>query len=167
MIKHLNKALMLLMVVPSIASANYTVSPVKVNIPEGSMMSSVNIHNNNSDTRRFQVRIYQTNKEKTMTHDEEARDLIVSPAMFKVDAGKDQMIRVAIKKSDTAFANKYYVLSVKEIAHGKDEKGKVKFLTDFRVPVILGADDTTVSVSDHGAAVVDDATHPKKKETKH
>ena len=139
MTKFFNKlALVLVLVLPTLGYANYTITPVKVNIKPGSMMASLTVHNNNDSSRRFQVRVYQTDESKSKLSEEETKDLVISPAMFSVEKQKGQMIRIVVKNPDAAFKHKYYVLSIKELEHGKAEANAIKLLTDFRVPVIVG-----------------------------
>lgn len=145
MLKSFNKlALVLALALPTLSYANYTITPVRVNIKPGSMMGSLTVHNNNDSEKRFQIRVYQADETKSKAHEEETKDLVVSPAMFSVAKQKGQMIRIVIKNKDAAFQQKHYVLSVKELAHGKEEANAVKLLTDFRVPIIVG-DDTVAS----------------------
>jgi P pilus assembly chaperone PapD len=122
---------------PTITYANYTVTPVKVQIKPGSMISSLTLQNNDSIPHHFQLTLYKAD-DKGNTSDEETKDLIVSPSMFKVEAQKPQMIRVAIKNLEAASEHKHYILSVKELPHGKIEANTVKVVTDFRVPVLIG-----------------------------
>jgi hypothetical protein len=61
--------------------------------------------------------------------------------MFQAIEQKGQIIRVAVKKPDIAFKHKYYVLSIKELPHGKEEANTVKLVSDFRVPVLVGEHD--------------------------
>lgn len=131
-------AVALICAIPVVSHGNYTVTPVKVNIKPNSTMASITIDNNNTEDRHFQVRIYQSDQKNMKVHDEETKDLVASPATFKIGGKKKQIIRIAVKNHDAAFQNKYYVLSVKELPHGKTENNTVKIVTDFRVPVIVG-----------------------------
>lgn len=141
MLNTFNKlALALILVLPTLGYANYTITPVKVNIKPGSMMGSLTVHNNNDVERRFQIRVYQTDETKSKVTEEETKDLVVSPAMFTVAKQKGQMIRIVVKNPDAAFAHKHYAISIKELEHGKTEANAVQLLTDFRVPVIVGDD---------------------------
>lgn len=121
---------------PVLAHAHYTITPVKVHIKNGSMMSSLTVNNNNDDARYFQVRIYAVGDSKD--HEVETKDIISSPSMFKVNGKKSQMIRIAVKNAEEAFKHKHYVLSVKEMPRGENQANTVKFVTDFRIPVVLG-----------------------------
>jgi fimbrial chaperone protein len=147
MLKSFNKlALVLILALPTLGYANYTITPVKVNIKQGSMMGSVTVNNNNDVDRRFQIRVYQTDATKSNITEEETKDLVVSPAMFNVAKQKGQMIRIVVKNPDAAFKQKYYVLSIKELEHNKTKDNAVTLLTDFRVPVIVGDDTETMEV---------------------
>lgn len=153
MSKIFNKLMFAIIVVlffPILAHAHYTITPVKVHIKTGSMMSSLTINNNNDDARYFQVRIYAVGDSKD--HEIETKDIISSPSMFKVNGKKSQMIRVAVKNAEEAFKHKHYVLSVKEMPHGENEHNTVKFVTDFRIPVILGESEVHGSASDANEA---------------
>ncbi len=129
-------ALFLVLAVPHLVYANYTITPVKIQIKPGSMMSSLTVHNNNDATRYFQVRVYLI--DKTNNAELETRDVISSPSMFKSNPKKSQIVRIAIKNPEEAFKNKNYVLSIKELPHGEIENNTVKFVTDFRVPLLIG-----------------------------
>jgi len=146
-------AVALICAIPVVSYGNYTVTPVKVNIKPNSTMASLTIDNNNTEDRHFQVRIYQGDQKNTAPSAEETKDLVASPATFKIGGKKKQVIRIAVKNHDAAFQNKYYVLSVKELPHGKAEANTVKMVTDFRVPVIVGE----MPVTDETASKKEDA----------
>jgi P pilus assembly chaperone PapD len=101
-------------------------------------MASLTIQNNNEDDRYFQIRIYRADKDNKEHSAEETKDLVVSPAMFKAVGKKGQIIRVAVKNPDAAFKQKHYVMSIKELPHGKEEMNTVKLVTDLRVPILVG-----------------------------
>jgi len=139
MSKILNKVLFLLIcAIPTWSYANYTITPVKVHIKPGAMMSSLTVHNNNDSSRHFQIRVYKVDKHKAT--EEDSKDLVVSPSMFKSGSKKAQIVRVAIKNPAEAFKHQHYVLSIKELPHGEVEANTVKIVTDFRVPVLIGDD---------------------------
>lgn len=129
------------LLVPTLASANYTITPVNVHIKPNAMMSSLTVHNNNDASRHFQIRVYKVDKNNNVAHQEESKDIVVSPSMFKVNMKKAQMVRIAIKNPEAAFKHKHYVLSIKELPHGAVEANTVKIVTDFRVPVLVGDQD--------------------------
>jgi P pilus assembly chaperone PapD len=129
---------LLISLIPVVAYGNYTVTPVKVHIMLGSTMASLTIQNNNEDDRYFQIRIYRADKDNKEHSAEETKDLVVSPAMFKAVGKKGQIIRVAVKNPDAAFKQKHYVMSIKELPHGKEEMNTVKLVTDLRVPILVG-----------------------------
>jgi fimbrial chaperone protein len=146
MLNFLNKSkiiiLLIACILPSMALANYTITPVKVQIKPNSMMTSLTVHNNNDASRHFQVRVYRILDIKTgKMSEEETKDLVASPSMFKVADKKAQMVRLAVKKPEEAFKHKHYVVSVKELTHGAVEANTVKIVTDFRIPVLVGAED--------------------------
>jgi len=133
-------------VLPSVAFGNYTVAPVKIHIKEGSTMSSITLSNNDDRETHFQITIYPLHKDEESNTkklgDKETKDLIASPAMFKIKGKKDQVIRIAVKDPKSATTQKYYAVSVKELPHkeNKSDTNVVQFVTDFRVPVVVGED---------------------------
>jgi P pilus assembly chaperone PapD len=142
MVKHLTKlVLAFICIFPTFANANYTITPVKMHIKPGSVMASLTVYNHNEAPRHFQIRLYKTDSKGHEISKEETKDLVVSPAMFNANEKKGQIIRVAVRKPDEAFKHKYYVMSIKELPHGKEEANTVKLVTDFRVPVLVGEQD--------------------------
>ncbi len=131
----LTSILLIILFLPVITYANYTITPVKIYIKPGSMMSSLTVKNNNDMPRYFQVRIYAVD---SSGKDIETKDVISSPSMFKSKARKNQIVRIAVKNPDIAFKQQKYVMSIKELPHGEVENNTVKFVTDFRVPIFLG-----------------------------
>lgn len=128
----------ILCLLPIAASANYTVTPVKLNIKPGSTMASLTIQNNGDSNRSFQVRVYQTDEHGVNLSQEETKDLVVSPSMFKATEKKGQVIRVAVKNPDMAFKHKHYIISVMELPRETKDENTIKLVTDFRVPVLVG-----------------------------
>lgn len=135
----------ILCLAPIAASANYTVTPVNLNIKPGSTMTSLTIQNNGDVQRSFQVRIYQTDEKGINLSEEETKDLVASPSMFKAVEKKGQVIRIAVKNPDVAFKQKRYIVSVIELPREVKGENAIRLVTDFRVPLFVGDEEGTVT----------------------
>lgn len=151
-------------VLPAIAFGNYTVAPIKLHIKEGSSMSSLTLNNNGDNEIHFQISIYPVHKDEksntTKFGEKETKDLISSPAMFKMKGQKEQIIRIAVKDPKAAATQKNYVISIKELPHKEKSSdiNTIQFVTDFRVPVLVGnADESHESDTNKDAKHESDA----------
>jgi fimbrial chaperone protein len=128
--------LILVCMIPSFTFANFTVTPVELEINKDKKVSSITLENNNSEDKNFQLTVYKVSNQGEYT---ETKDLQITPMMFKVASGKSQLIRVALNsKALYSIVPKGYVLVVQELPHVIAKKGShVDVITEFKIPVSI------------------------------
>lgn len=138
--KSLNISLLVTALLASNAFANYTISPLKLNITPEEKITSLSFTNNDEqDSKNFQVTVYQVHNEHGQEVSEETKDLIATPRTFKLGPKMTQLIRVGSRNASMV-KNVNYKLSIKELPVNKViVKGQhlVQMLHDYRVPVVI------------------------------
>ena len=131
-------SLMILCILPTIAYASFTITPVKIKITKDEKITSLTLKNNSELLKHFQLLIFRVENENGKEVLKETKDLTVTPAMFKVKPGGSQMVRVAIKNKMYSVKEDGYRLSVKELPHKINPEGAhVQLVTEFKVPVSI------------------------------
>lgn len=117
--------------------ADYSISPVKVIISKEEKITSVNFKNETDQQKSFQLSVYREITEGKKEKLIEAKDLIVTPAIFRLQGGATQLIRIAIKSNLIREGNKYR-LSIKELPSKVLGAGQnVSIVPDFRLPITI------------------------------
>lgn len=132
-----NIAALVVCLLPACAFATYTISPVELTVGKDKEMSSLTIKNENDHERHFQLMIFKKVKENNTEVLKETKDVIATPLVFKLPTGKEQLVRVRLKNDMYATAEKAYVVSVKELPHGKGKGSYVNFISEFQVPLTV------------------------------
>jgi fimbrial chaperone protein len=144
MIKHFYKKLSLLLicVLPTLAHASFTITPVKLKINKDEKIAAVTIKNDSNEVKNFQLIVYKVENIDGKETYKETKDLVVTPVMFKIQPGKSQLVRVAIKNKMYSVQENAYTLSVKELPHKMNKEGaNVQLVTEFKIPVSVEAAD--------------------------
>ena len=124
---------------PTLALANFTISPVKLTINKDQKVTALTLSNNSDMPKSFQLTAFKIDHQDGHEIDTHTKDIIVTPLSFKLAPGKTQTIRVAIKNEGTyKIDERVYRVSIKELPHklGKDG-AHVQLVTEFRVPVSI------------------------------
>lgn len=128
-------------ILPTLSYANFTIAPVKLKINNNEKIAAISVKNNTNEAKSFQLIIYKVIFEDGKEVQKETKDLIVTPAMFKIPAGKTQLIRVAIKSNNMySTIEDGYKISVKELPRRLNAEGAhVQLVTEFKVPVSISS----------------------------
>lgn len=117
--------------------ADYSISPVKVIISKEEKITSVNFKNETDRQKSFQLSVYRETPEGNKEKLTEAKDLTVTPAIFRLQGGETQLIRIAIKNNLAREGNKYR-LSIKELPPKVIGAGNnISIVPDFRLPITI------------------------------
>jgi len=131
----------LISILPSLTYAGYNIAPVKVQLNKNKKIETMQFTNGNNKEGRFQLIVLkQQNKNGKSTYTE-AKDVIVTPGMFKLAPSQTQTIRVAIN-SNTIYGKQEdgYKLVIKELPHRDTRVANANFVnlvTEFRVPISI------------------------------
>lgn len=147
--------IILISILPAISYASYTISPVKVQIDKDKKITTITLTNTNDGERRFQLVALKLQNENGKDVFKETKDLLVTPVMFKLAAGKTQTIRMATKDNVmyTEQANGYK-LNIRELPHQDPKLAQgavINLVTEFQLPVsvtgnrVASGEETTVS----------------------
>jgi len=136
--QYLKKLISVLILLPAVSYANFTISPIKVMFKPGMKVSSITVKNDAATDKHFQLSLLKVENKDGADMYVESKDLMLTPVMFKVAAKKSQLVRVAMKEGSDFPKGSKYVVSIKELPHGEIEANTVKFVTEFRVPVVFG-----------------------------
>lgn len=117
--------------------ADYSISPVKVIISKEEEITSVNFKNETDQQKSFQLSVYRDIEEGDKEKLTATKDLIVTPAIFRLQGGATQLIRIAIKNNLAKEGNKYR-LSIKELPPKVPMAGhNINVIPDFRLPITI------------------------------
>jgi fimbrial chaperone protein len=120
------------------ANAEYTISPVKVYISPTDKVTSLTIKNGNDEEASFQLALYKWTRVDGKDVYEESKELTVTPAIFKMQAGDSQVIRLAPKSASKPTVEKAYRLFLKELpTRQATEANTVNVVMQFGVPVFV------------------------------
>lgn len=133
-----SNVLLMAAIVPSVALANFSISPVKLYVKPDEKVGAITITNSGDTDTNFQLKLYSWNKEKGKDKMENTSDLIITPLMFNIKPGKSQMVRVGLKNNVRGATEKAYRLFIKELPAKKNIKGSaVQMGTTFNVPIFI------------------------------
>lgn len=122
--------------------ANFTIMPIELEINKNNKIAVMTLQNNDVTEKRFQLKILKKEHKDGKEEYKPTKDLIATPVMFKVESGKMQLIRVAIKdKENISQARDVYRISVQELPHrikiDNNITSTVDFIIEFNVPIII------------------------------
>ena len=138
--KTFNKLILIIIAsIPSLTLANFTISPVMLQMHKDEKITSLTLRNNSNQPINFQLRAYKVVMEKGVETTQETKDLFVSPLSFRVGAGKTQTVRVAVKENASYNVNNIsYRISVMELPHKINAEGAhVQLVTEFKIPLTI------------------------------
>lgn len=123
----------------SVAQAVFTIAPVKLTINKDNRVANINLRNDNDGPKSFQLVLYKVEYIKGKEVLKETKDLMATPVMFRIGAGRTQLIRIALtNKMSYSREPDAYRIAVKELAHRPlDVQSQVQFVVEFRVPVTI------------------------------
>ena len=133
--------IILINILPAISYAGYTISPVKVQIDKDKKITTIQLTSTNNEERRFQLTVLKLQSENGKNVFKETKDLLVTPGMFKLAAGKTQTIRMATKDNVMYTEQQdIYKLNIRELPHFDQrltEGSAVQLVTEFQLPVSI------------------------------
>ncbi|HJD66293.1 MAG TPA: fimbria/pilus periplasmic chaperone [Rickettsia endosymbiont of Bembidion nr. Transversale] len=145
--KYFNLVIFSLVLFSSLSSvANFTIMPVKIDINKNDKIATIKLQNNDLMERSFQLTVLKKEFKDGKEEYKETKDLVATPLMFKVQGGKIQIIRIAVKdknKENISTAKNAYRISVKELVHNikidDTITSTVDFIVEFNVPITISS----------------------------
>lgn len=141
--KYFNLVIFSLILFSNLSSAaNFTIMPVKIDINKNNKIATMTLQNNDLMERSFQLTVLKKEHKDGKEEYVETKDLVATPLMFKVQGGKMQLIRIAVKgKENISTTENAYRISVKELAHkvkiDDTITSTVDFIVEFNVPITI------------------------------
>ncbi|ARU93510.1 fimbrial biogenesis chaperone [Tatumella citrea] len=131
-------------------AASLQVFPVNINFSPGENVKPIYVNNIGNDPISAQVRVYQwtqVNGNDVLT---ETQNLVISPPMTAIPAGKQQLLRVIMPSAPADSGEQSYKLVVDELPGTADKSGKhaVRFLLRYTLPVFINTPKTALNMSD-------------------
>ncbi len=129
-----------LFILPNFAFASFSISPINLVIDKGSKISSMTLQNNYPYEQTYQLIVYKIENVKGEQKFVETKELLVTPAIFKIGAGKSQLVRVAVKEGVMySHREEGYRLAVRELPRraATGSKATINFVTQFNLPVTI------------------------------
>ncbi len=131
-------------------AASLQVFPVNINFSPGENVKAIYVNNIGNDPISAQVRVYQwaqSNDNDVLT---ETQNLVVSPPMTAIPAGKQQLLRVIMPSAPVDSGEQSYKLVVDELPGAADNSGKhaVRFLLRYTLPVFINTPKTALDMND-------------------
>lgn len=112
----------------------FGVNPVQINLPSSRKAASLTITNSDAAPVSVRVRTYiwtQVNGKDVHTP---TTNVIASPPIFTIPAGKKQLVRVGLRKPGSASA---YRVVFEEIPTGSSISGQIKVLLTLNLPLYI------------------------------
>lgn len=152
---HVIAALAVGWALPSFGSG-LQVSPIGLHLGAAEQAQALWLTNTGSDVLHAQVRVFRWTQASGKDVLEASKDLVVSPPMVTIAPGDRQLVRVIRQVAPPTDGNESaYRVVVDELPVGGADKGGLKFVLRYSVPVFLApAGDPTV----HAALEADIAT---------
>ncbi|KGD73547.1 hypothetical protein HA49_09805 [Tatumella morbirosei] len=131
-------------------AASLQVFPVNINFAPGENVKAVYVNNIGNDPISAQVRVYQwvqSNDNDVLT---ETQNLVVSPPMTAIPAGKQQLLRVIMPVVPVGKGEQSYKLVVDELPGSADKSGRhaVRFLLRYTLPVFINTPKSALDMND-------------------
>lgn len=121
-------------------SANLGITPVAVHMSGATNRATVNVVNSGNESVTMQVEAIAWNRVNGVDQDGETSDVMVNPAVFTIEPGESQIIRVGLRKpSDKAVESTYrLVLREVPVANAVATPGtNVRVLVAMRIPIYV------------------------------
>ncbi len=141
MIKNFYKKLstLALCLMPSIAFATFTITPINVVIDPANKIANMSLKNDAPEARTFELNVFKVSVQDGREVLTPSDDLLVTPRNTALKPSKTQTIRLSIK--DNVMYSKVangYKISIKELPRKMNVKGShVQLLSEFQVPVTI------------------------------
>ncbi|MFY9589892.1 molecular chaperone [Rickettsia endosymbiont of Halotydeus destructor] len=123
----------------SVVQAAFTIAPVKLTIDKDNRIANINLRNDNDVPKSFQLMLYKVEYINGKEVLKETKDLMATPVMFRIGAGRNQLIRITLtNKISYSKKQDAYRIGVKELAHRRaGMQSQVQFVVEFGVPVTI------------------------------
>jgi fimbrial chaperone protein len=120
------------------AAADFTVSPIRVDLPRGARSAAVSVANEDARPLRMQLRLMEwTQDEHGKDVHRDSDDLIYYPRLMTLDPGEKRLVRIGIKAPASA-AEKTYRLYLDELPRNEAAAvSGVHFTIRFALPVFV------------------------------
>ncbi len=135
-------SLIFLYFIISITNSNaITITPTTILLSPGSKVITVSYTNDSAQDINLQVKTLVWSQVDGKNTYKETNELIVSPAITKILAGKKQNFRITIRQIDTATTEKSYRLILEDITADlpKQKSGEVSFKFNQDLPVFYSS----------------------------
>jgi fimbrial chaperone protein len=135
-------SLIFLYFIISITNSNaITITPTTILLSPGSKVITVSYTNDSAQDINLQVKTLVWSQVDGKNTYKETNELIVSPAITKILAGKKQNFRITLRQIDTATTEKSYRLILEDITADlpKQKSGEVSFKFNQDLPVFYSS----------------------------
>ena len=127
-------------------AASFQVSPVRANLSAVEKTSVFEFYNTADEEVSVQVDVKKWMQENGQEKFEKTRDLVAVPAIFKMQAGKKQVVRIALLKPQASDVEEAYRLFFTELpGPQKKENTNVKMRLRISVPVFIKPTEITLA----------------------
>jgi len=155
-------SLIFLYFIISITNSNaITITPTTILLSPGSKVITVSYTNDSAQDINLQVKTLVWSQVDGKNTYKETNELIVSPAITKILAGKKQNFRITLRQIDTATTEKSYRLILEDITADlpKQKSGEVSFKFNQDLPVFYSS--IKSATKDFGKINLCKSTDPK------
>lgn len=135
--------------VPTAVASGLQVSPIGLRVAAAEQAQALWLTNTGTDTLHAQVRVFRWTQADGKDVFEATRDLVVSPPMVTIAPGDRQLVRIIRQVAPPSDGTEAaYRVIVDELPVGGADKGGLKFVLRYSVPVFIApAGDPTVSAT--------------------
>jgi fimbrial chaperone protein len=118
----------------------FKVAPVGAVFPAGKKMASLTVTNAGETSALIQVELFDWEQKEGKDVLTPTTDLLASPPVFTVPGGKNQVLRIALKKRTDAIMEKTYRIFLTEVPVKEGNESRVNVAMRLSLPVFVEPD---------------------------
>lgn len=138
-------AVSVLLGVTAAEAANLQISSTRLTLTQQQPITSLTVRNNSPDEVAVQAEVVAWNQDKGSDLFSPTREVLVNPAIFKVAAGREQVLRFGLQVGAAA-TERSYRLFLQELPHPQTAAGEIQTLLRFSVPIFVPAVNNTTDL---------------------
>lgn len=129
---------------PPASAASISVAPVRVHLSAAERTAVVTVFNRGDDRAVMQAQALEWRQQNGEDNLVDTREVLVSPAVFELDAGKSQLVRLSLRREPDAVQELAYRLILQEVPSSLDvEPEGLRIALRLSLPIFVEARTTS------------------------
>ena len=118
----------------------FQISPVRVNLTTQAPIAVLTVHNGGAEAGVMQLSLMAWSQAEEQDNYLATQEVLVTPPIFTLAPGADQIVRVALRRKPDATRELSYRLFLQEVPAAATEAREVRVALRFGIPVFVGPD---------------------------